>query len=53
MGGEGDNARGDGWIAITGLMDMSFSKLSQLEMDREAWGVGIHGVSKSQTRLND
>ena len=37
----------------TDLMDMSLSKLRQLMMDREAWHVEIHGVSKSQTRLSD
>ena len=27
-------------------MDMSFSKLRELVMDREAWGVAVHGVTK-------
>jgi len=35
------------------LDDMSLSKLQELVMDRKAWSAAIHGVSKSQTRLND
>ena len=31
---------------------MSLSKLWELVMDREAWRVTIHGVTKSQTQLN-
>ena len=38
---------------ITDSMDMSLSKLRELVMDREAWHVSAHGVSKSRTQVSD
>ena len=34
-------------------MDMNLSELRELVMDREAWSVAIHGVTKSWTRLSN
>ena len=42
------------WLhGITDSMDMSLSELRELVIDREAWRDAIHGVAKTQTRLND
>ena len=42
------------WLdGITDSMGMSLGKHLELVMDREAWSVVVHGLTKSRTRLRD
>ena len=54
---EGKRRRGQQrirWLdGTTDSVDMSLSKLQEIEKDREAWRAAVHRVTKSQTQLSD
>ena len=42
------------WLdGIGDSMDLGFSKLWELVMNRKAWNATVHGVTKRQTGLSD
>ena len=42
------------WLdGINDAMNMNLGKLREMVRDREAWQAAVHGVTKSQTQLNN
>ena len=50
---EGKKRRGQQRMRMLDVINMSLSKLQELEMDKEAWHAAVHRVAKSQTWLRD
>ena len=54
---EGKRRRGQQRMrCLDGIIDsreINFSKLQEVVRNREAWRAAVHGVTKSQTQLND
>ena len=57
VGIEGRRRRGQQrirWLdGITDSVNMSLSRLWELEMDRETWRVAVHGIAKTRIQVSD
>ena len=40
-------------VGITDLTDMNLSKIQELVMDRKAWHAAVHGITESDTIMDD